>query len=401
MLMATKRGSSRNVLLALMTLGHGTVHWYMSAFYLILPFIAKELHLTFSQVGFIISIRTLSAALVNLPSGALVDVVGRRRLIMALTMAWLGLAYLVVASAPGYPQALLGVAVVGIGAGLWHPPAISVLSERFTDRRALALSIHGMGANIGDSSAPLAVGFILTLITWRYFLTVNVIPGLVAALLLWLLVSEGSRATADHVPLRQYLRHARGLFRNSTFLRIACVSAFRASGQNALFTFLPVYLVNQAGLSSTVAGFYLSLLTFAGIFSSPVLGWSSDVVGRKPVLLFGLFSSAALILALSHVPLGGGFVVIMALLGLFIYSLQGIIVASAMEATDRALAATTPGFLLSGNQAFSFLTPVIAGFLADHLGMPSVFYFVGGLVLMSGFLTSTLPLAPGQRRATT
>jgi MFS family permease len=375
------------------------VHWYMAAFYLILPFIARELRLTFSQIGLIMSIRTLSAGAINLPSGALVDLLGRRRLILALTMAWLGLAYLIVASASGYAQVLLGVAVVGIGAGLWHPPAMSVVSERFTDRRALALSTHGVGANIGDSLAPLAVGFILSFLTWRYFLTVNVVPGLLAAFLLWFLLSEGSRAVVEHVPLRQYLHYARGLFRNNVFLRLAFVSAFRASGQNALFTFLPVYLVNQAGLSSTAAGLYLSLLTFAGIFSAPFLGWSSDQVGRKPVLLFGLFSSAVLILSLSHVSVGGGFLIIMALLGLFIYSLQGIIFASAMEVTGRTLAATTAGFLISGNSVLSFLAPVIAGFVADHFGMPAVFYFVGGLLLVSGLLTTTLSLARGRRAA--
>jgi MFS family permease len=39
--------------------------------------------------------------------------------------------------------------MVGIGNNLWHPTAIPWLGNRFSERRGLVMSFHGMGGNFG------------------------------------------------------------------------------------------------------------------------------------------------------------------------------------------------------------------------------------------------------------
>ena len=44
----------------LITIGHGLTHWYPATFYLLLPIIGKELGLTYSQIGLIMTCQFLA-----------------------------------------------------------------------------------------------------------------------------------------------------------------------------------------------------------------------------------------------------------------------------------------------------------------------------------------------------
>src|ERR1700716_2920441 len=168
----------------LITLGHALTHWYPATFYLILPIIGKELGLTYSQIGLIMPCQYLAGAVANVPGGILVDTVGRKGLLMALSLFWVGFPYLLMGFAHGYLMLLGCVVLVGVGNSLWHPAAIPTLARRFPERKGLVLSIHGMGGNVGDALAPLAVGSLLAVLSWREVVMINVIPGLVMSMLL-------------------------------------------------------------------------------------------------------------------------------------------------------------------------------------------------------------------------
>lgn len=391
-------------ILATLALGHAIVHWYVGTFWVVLPLLASELQLSFSQVGLLISARSLTQALANLPAGAMTDILRRRRLIMGVTLAWLGISYFGVGLANHFWVVILGLFVVGIGGGFWHPPSMTILSERFPARRGFAFSIHGAGANAGDGLSPIAIGFLLITLTWRQVLFVNALPGILVGLLVFSLVSDGGSATGPRKPLREYLGQVKDLLRNMNFLGVATVSALRSMAQNAFLTFLPLYLARQFEMSSALVGFHISLVTLSGILSSPLLGILSDRVGRKPILVFGLFFITALVLALASLPAGPQFTIAVAILGLFFYSLQGVLFASAMDVTGHEVGATTVGIVFSGNLALSAISPFLAGTIADALGLASTFYFTGVTTLLAALLVTAVPLKrplPSDESATT
>ena len=49
------------------------------------------------------------------------------------------------------------MAFVGVGNYLWHPAAISTLSEKYPDKRGFAIAIHAMGPNVGGTLTAQAV----------------------------------------------------------------------------------------------------------------------------------------------------------------------------------------------------------------------------------------------------
>ena len=73
-------------LLWLIALGHTFTHWCPATFYLLLPFLVQEMGLTYSQAGFLVTIRAVANLAVNIPSGILVDLIGQKALLMALAL---------------------------------------------------------------------------------------------------------------------------------------------------------------------------------------------------------------------------------------------------------------------------------------------------------------------------
>src|SRR5258706_943638 len=200
---AASRSSFREVWL--ISAGHMMTHWYPSTFYLLLPLIGNELGLSYSQIGSILTCQYAAGAIANVPGGIFVDAVGRKGLLMAVSLFWIGFPYLVMGFSHAYWMLLACATLVRIGNNLWHPTAIPWLATRFPDRRGLVMSFHSMGGNVGDAFAPLVVGALLAVFSWRDVVLMNVIPGIVMSALILLYVgrlykAEKSAGTAAKKP---------------------------------------------------------------------------------------------------------------------------------------------------------------------------------------------------------
>src|SRR5215210_5010332 len=156
--------------------GHAMTHWYPGAFIVMLPFFAEDLGLSLTEVGILVGLRSITSTLINLPGGMIVDVVGRRKLVMVLAIAWAGIPYLFLGLTTNFIIISAFMAVVGIGNLLYHPAALSSLSELYPTRRGFATAMHSLGASFGDTLAPLVAGVALTWITWRDLSIMNVVP---------------------------------------------------------------------------------------------------------------------------------------------------------------------------------------------------------------------------------
>jgi len=178
-------GKERLRLLWVLTAGHFVIHWFQQFYPVILPTLKSGLNLTNVEVGALTSAQQVAVGLGQLPCGMLADALVRRRgAILALALAAMGAAYFLL-GLPLFLWALLGSALIGLGTALWHPTAAASLSNRFPERRATALSIHGTGATISDTLTPLLVGVLLANFSWQTAAQMQLLPGLLFAFLLW------------------------------------------------------------------------------------------------------------------------------------------------------------------------------------------------------------------------
>jgi MFS family permease len=381
----------RQTYLAVVSVAHGWIHWYNQAFYVILPFLALEHGFSNSQAGLLVAFQSLMVAIINLPAAMFTDTLGLRRIVLATSLLWPAVGY-VVLGIPG-SIVLLAVGSLAIAAGnaQWHPPAMSSLVDHFPNKKGMALSVHELGANLGDFMAPLGVGLAIDLLGgWRAAIGLNTVPGLVLALGVWVLVRDEVRR-ASTVDWQSYWKGVRELVVHPVVLALGGISALRTMGQIALLAFLPLYLVRGLGMSGATAGVYISALTAASLVTGPVMGTMSDRFGRKPVMVFGLLAAGAVMVALT--PLRAGLLFLVALfgIGLFLFSMRPVIFAYLADIVPPELGATSVGVLFTANMAFSALAPVVAGLVSDHFGLEAAFLVAGAMLVLSGLLALTLP----------
>ena len=383
----------------LITGGHLITHWYPATFYVLLPIIGKELGLSFTQIGLIISLQHLVGALTNLPGGMLVDAVGRKGYLMATSLFWVGFPYLLIAFLPpSYATLLICISLVGIGNNLWHPTAIPTLANNYPDRKGLVLSVHGMGGNLGEALAPLAIGVLLTYMSWRSALIINVIPGAVMAVLILVILGaftmESNRGKNTNTPKRSrgdYLREVASLLRNRGLMLIAGSGMFRVATQTGLLTFLPVYLAYELGYSPWATGMAMTLLQIMGFIAGPIGGHVSDIIGRKKVVMTSMAGTALVILGIVFAGKTPVFILIVALLGFFLYATRAVFQAWTLEQTPPHLAATGIGINFSMQGVGAAFAPFMFGYIADQYSIYTAFYFLAGLVVIANILICFMP----------
>jgi MFS transporter, FSR family, fosmidomycin resistance protein len=388
----------------LISAGHMMTHWYPSTFYLLLPLIGNELGLSFSQIGSILTCQFMAGALSNLPGGMLVDAVGRKGLLMAVALSWVGLPYLVMGFSYSYWMLLGCAALVGIGNNLWHPTAIPLLAQNHPERRGLVVSIHSMGGNLGDALAPLAVGAMLTAFSWRDVVVMNVVPGVAASVLLFLLLGRGGanldqgRSAPGSNPgtVRRSALHSfagvRLLLANRTVLMLSLGSAVRAMTAMTLLTFLPVFLANELGYSPAWVGGILFALQAAGFAAAPVTGHLSDRMGRRNIIMTSMAMSAVVLLFMAFAGRSPAFALFVAFLGFFLFAIRAVLQAWLLDATPRQLGGTSIGILFGTQALGAAIGPLIGGVIADHYGIIATFYYLAATIVVANMFILFTPV---------
>ena len=380
------------------SLGHALTHWYPGTFYLLLPLIGKELGLSYSEIGAVLSCQYFAGAIANIPGGIFVDSVGRKGLLMAASLFWIGFPYLIMGFTHSYWMILCCATLVGIGNNLWHPSAIPWLANRFPQRKGLVMSIHGMGGNIGDAVAPLVVGALLAVLNWRNVVVINVLPGVLLATFTLLYLGRKQSAEPDKVSPgsatisgMERLRMFGALLKNRALLTLAAGSAFRTMTQGALLTFLPIYLGREMGYSPLWIGACMFALQAGGFIAAPIAGHLSDTIGRRQIIVSSMSMSAVIILLMIFAGGTGWFVMFVSVLGFFLFAVRAVLQAWLLDATPPAMGGTAIGLLFASQAFGQAVGPVSAGIVADHYGLMAAFYFLAGTIVIANLLIFVTP----------
>lgn len=383
------------------SIGHALTHWYPATFYILLPLIGNELGLSYGEIGTILACQYAAGAIANIPGGIFVDRVGRKGLLMALSLFWIGFPYLVMGFSHAYWMLLTCAMLVGIGNNLWHPTAIPWLADRFPERKGLVMAFHGMGGNVGDAFAPLVAGALLATFTWRDVVLMNVVPGILMSILILVYLgrvntketrADITEAKAGTASASSQL-HAFGvLLRNPTLALICSGSAFRSMTQSALLTFLPLYLAREMGYPTFWVGACMFGLQAAGFTAAPVAGYLSDRMGRRQIIVSSMMMTGVVIVLMG---LTGGtslFVFLVAVLGFFLFSVRAVLQAWLLDSTPKNLAGSAIGVLFGAQAVGAAIGPFVAGIVADHHGVMAVFYFLAGTIVVANMLVFFTPV---------
>ena len=234
--------------------GHMSNDWAVGSIWLIASAVAVSEGLGSPEVGWLLTIHGLGAAVAYIPAGLAADRTTRRGPLLGLTFWWVAAGYFIASFAPNFwtLSALLAVAVIGDAA--WHPIASGVLVQRFPDRRAHVLGIHSMGGTLGaEVFAPIAVGAILAFADWRMALRLSVIP----ALIMGFLFISVSKRLGECEPVKSTDMSVRALlkpWRTRTGKAFVSTVSLYNMAYTALVAMTPLYLQQDLGHSALFAG---------------------------------------------------------------------------------------------------------------------------------------------------
>lgn len=383
----------------LISAGHGLTHWYTATFYLLLPLIGKELGLSYTEIGLIMTIQHLAGAISNLPGGMIVDTVGQKGYLMAASLFWVGVPYAFMSITHDFWMLLVCVTLVGIGNNIWHPAAIPTLAYRYPQRKGLVLSFHGMGGNVGEAVAPVVVGAMLAWLSWRAVVVINVVPGILMAVLILVMLGAFAGAKgADAInsggekrSMRAYLSDFRSLLRNKALMLVSVSSAFRTMTQAGLLTFMPVYLAYELGYSPLYVGVCMTLIQVGGFIAAPIAGHLSDRMGRKRVVMSSMLLTGVTLIGMVLAGKTIAFVFFVSLVGFFLYGMRSVLQAWAVESTPKHLAGTGVGIQFGTTALGASISPVVFGLIADATDVYMGFYFLAGTIILANLLVFFMP----------
>ncbi|MBI1778929.1 MAG: MFS transporter [Proteobacteria bacterium] len=378
----------------LVSLGHGATHWIAATFYLLLPFITRDFGLSYAEAGFIVTCFYIGSVAANFPSGAVVDLTGRRILFQIVALIGGSIGLVGVGLAPQYWLIAASVTVIGATNMLWHPPAIAFLSGHLPKNKGYALSVHALGANLGDAMAPLVAGWLLLSVSWRATAGLNAISGIVCAVLLLAVLGRSDLGQRRHVAVMDPSAYLAGFvraFKARAVWTLCLMAGFRTMTQGGLLVFLPLYIANDLKLNPFWIGVTLMMLQVGGMIATPLAGTLSDRIGRRPIVLAGMMGTTVLVVALAFIGSGVFFTISVSVLGFCMYAMRPVIHSWLMDRSPPELAATMTSAMFGTQSVLSALMPVVGGMIADAYGLVVVFYFLAATVLIANALAFFVP----------
>ncbi len=409
----------RNRLAITVVLGHAIKHMYNSGLQSVLLAVMKDdLGLTATQFGLLSTSGRVTSGATTMVAGYLGDrFANRSGVMLMISLSMMGISYFLLGSAPNYWLMFAAMLLVGIGPSLYHSPAIAALSRKFPDKRSFAISWHGTGGSIGEFFGPIITGGLVSGVyfvafEWNEVLKISVGPALIFGLLIYLMMRGIPTASTETESLRDYFTSLFKLLRRRGMQALVATTALRSMGQGAMMAFLPVYLLEDQGISPIVIGLFLSSIQFVGILAQPAMGWLADKFGHKKVLVPGTAALGLLMIALKFAPTddplmidivllnitlpGLQFGIIALAMGAFLYALHAIYIAAAMD-VSQGEAQSTVVSLIYGASFLGAFSPFLAGVIVDAGTISDAFVYGGVMVFLAGVVLALIRLTPADR----
>ena len=377
----------------------------------VLPLLAEHDFLITSRtaiLAFIVSFGVVKA-LANLFAGRMSDRIGRKQILVAGWLFGVPVPFIVML-APAWEWVVAANVLLGINQGLcWSTTVIMKIDLVGPARRGLAMGLNEFAGYVAVSLAALASGYLAATYALRpqpfYLGIVFAVAGLLLSI--FFVRDSGGHARQEATAHGASGERSFGaMFLNVSWNDRALSSASQAGMVNNLndgmaWGLFPLYFT-AAGLSLEQVG--LLAAAYPGVWGATQLatGALSDRAGRKGMIVAGMWMQAIAILL---VLLGTSFAVwllAMALLGLGTALVYPTLLAAISDVAHPDWRASAVGVYRLWRDGGYAIGALLAGVVADLLGVTWAMASVAALTLVSGIvvLVRMYETLPARRAAT-
>lgn len=224
------------------------------------------------QVGLLATAFELAYALAPVPIALLADRWLRRRVVALALALWSG-ATALTGAAGSFGMLLVGRASLGLGEAAYGPSALAWLSDLFPpSHRSRAVGFHDLALMVGSAAGFALGGILATALGWRGVLYLAAAPGLLLAIVIWLL-PEPVRGQSDYLalgvdqkstrttPATPVIAAFRELLATPTLAVTYVTSVLVNFSLSGVVFWMPSFVIRVHGLDEGAAGLAIGVLT--------------------------------------------------------------------------------------------------------------------------------------------
>ncbi|MDA9472921.1 MFS transporter [Enterococcus sp. 5H] len=341
-----------------------------------------------AQLGNISSFYFLGYVCMQIPSGLLVDKIGKKRILIPGFLLF-GVGALIVGLAQSMNVVFIGSILAGLGCGTYYGVAYSLTAEHVpVSKRSLSTAIVNSGTAIGSGLGLISSSFLVGTgrLPWQVLIFVTV--GLI--LLSILMFSRYIRADQpQQTKIIHTKEEAKPKLSLKALFKPRMVSAYILYFSTLytyylIDTWLPNFLETEKGFSGTSVGLASSLVFFTAIPGALIFSRLADEIPKKKIQLIILLELlAAAVLFLTVTTTNQTILVI----GIMAYGFFGklavepIIISWLGESAPKGSVATMYGVFNFFGMSASVIVPSLTGKISDLTGSKLyAFYLAIGII---------------------
>lgn len=379
------------VLVGLLSFNFGVVYFDRNTLNFLMPLIQPELHLSNEQVGLLGSVLGASWAIAGFGIGRLSDATGQRKLLLFVCALVFSAASMLQGWVTGFGMLVAARILMGFAEGGVMPISQALIAAEVDPaRRGLAMGVtQNFAANLlSNFLGPIVLVAIGEALGWRRAFYLAGIPGVVAALLMLWLIREPTQEELAEQDEEVVAAASRDAWKHRNVMLCIALSILLVSFVVVFAIFMPLYLANVRGLKPGTWSWLMSMFGLTSMAFAFLVPGSSDVLGRRPVVISMSLIGALIPLSALYIDQPLWLVFVSFGLGAAISGCFPLAMATIPSETvpPRQLATVlglTMGF---GEIIGGVVSPAAAGWVADVSGLQGTLWILVGLSAVTGIL---------------
>jgi FSR family fosmidomycin resistance protein-like MFS transporter len=359
---------------------------FTDSIYLLLPFIAAELNLSFSQVGLLKGVFSGSMSLLQVPLSLVGERIGEL-IVIALGTFGLASGFLILSRVYTYPAILLPLIFAKGTAAGQHGLSSSLLSRVFevSGRRA-AMGTYNFSGDLGKVCFPFLLALMINGWGWRQAVFFLSLIGFTAGAVLCSLAGKSEPPIAYPSKEKVVLKGSDWGIRDSKgFSALLTIGIIDIMTRNALLTFLP-FLLLRKGIPAAQVGFALTLLFAGGAVGKFTCGVLAEWFGIIPMVIGTEILTSAGILSLTWFE-PSAIWIILPFVGIVLNGTSSVLYATVAEIISPMARSRGYGLYYAITLGSGAVSPMVYGLLTDSLGLSFTIISAALMVLL------TIPLS--------